>query len=56
MRKGCERRGEYDHPGMVEKVVKRERRARNFQVTENVREINFEKCPKEALRYDIMVL
>jgi hypothetical protein len=56
MRRGCEKRSEYDHQGMVEKVVKRGLRVRNFQVIENVRKINFRKCPKEALRYDIMVL
>jgi hypothetical protein len=29
---------------------------RFFQVAENMGKINFEKCPKGGLRYDIMVL
>jgi hypothetical protein len=40
----------------VEKVVKGGRHCILCQVVENVEKINFEKCPKEALRYDIMVL
>jgi hypothetical protein len=38
------------------KVVKRQAGVQFCQVAENMGKINFEKCPKDSLRYDIMVL
>jgi hypothetical protein len=48
--------GESEHRKIVQKSVKRAMRSRIFQVVENRRKINFRKCPKDRLRYDIMVL
>lgn len=52
----CERLGENEQEKLVEKVVKRVSELNFYQVIENVRKINSEKCPKEGLRYDIMIL
>jgi hypothetical protein len=40
----------------VEKVVKGCAGGDFFQVVENVDKINFGKCPKDGLQYDIIVL
>jgi hypothetical protein len=38
------------------KVVKRQSGGRSVQVVEKLEKINFKKCPKRPLQYDIMVL
>ena len=52
----CENRWPNEQGKVVEKVVKRLRGVDFYQVIENARKINFKKCPKGGLRYDIMFL